>query len=306
MLGIIYCKCGSTEVSPSRSGEDGSQHLFCPDCGAEGRLEGFEVGSYFGAHASDVAIKSQPGRKFVHSEVEEWEKYPGETAEGEKNAPISPPNESVHSLRITRAGDARYLDPMHRFEVSESNITHEEIDELAARLDAGADEVELQAYLEKHPGILVQFLRGGHGRYVLPHPRLGSEYVPDFIIGERASYGYEWLLVELESPKRLLFTQGGRSAQYLRQAMGQIQDWRYWLTDNRDYACRPPDQNGLGLFDIEPNATGLIIIGRRRDLNPADNRRRRDYQCTNRMMIRTWDWLVEVARARTFKLPCDM
>ncbi len=73
---------------------------------------------------------------------------------------------------------------------------------LRAAVDRATREEEIQAYLWDHPLMLVQHLGGGHGRWVIPKPRLGSEYIPDFIIGDRDSGGRRWIAVELEGPRR--------------------------------------------------------------------------------------------------------
>ena len=59
-------------------------------------------------------------------------------------------------------------------------------------LDAADDEKPPQRHLASNPLLLVQHLRGGHGRWVWSQKRLGSEYVPDFVIGEKSSGGFEW------------------------------------------------------------------------------------------------------------------
>jgi hypothetical protein len=48
----------------------------------------------------------------------------------------------------------------------------------------------LQRHLATNPLLLVQHLGGGGGRWMLSQKRLGSEYVPDFVIGERSSGGF--------------------------------------------------------------------------------------------------------------------
>jgi hypothetical protein len=119
-------------------------------------------------------------------------------------------------------------------------------------LQTATTEAAVQSILEEHPVLLARALGGGHGRWVIPQRRLGAEHVPDFIIGEKSSLGYEWTLVELESPSQRMFKRNGDPTQALSHAIRQILDWRSWLTVNLNYARRSRDSNGLGLDDIDP------------------------------------------------------
>ena len=146
--------------------------------------------------------------------------------------------------------------------------------------------------------MLVQHLGGGHGRWVIPQKRLGAEFVPDFVIGEMSSIGYEWQLVELESPEAPLFTRSGDPSKHLNHALRQIDDWRAWLEKNRDYAARPLDQGGLGLTDISSAASALILLGRRKSLSPKDNGRRRQMIARTGVQIHTYDYIADAIQGR--------
>ncbi len=172
------------------------------------------------------------------------------------------------------------------------NITNLQLKEFAERLDSATKEQELQAFLEKHPNLLIQHLGGGHGRWVIPKKRLGSEHVTDFIIGERHSYGFEWQAVELESPRAKLFTKNGDISRTLNHAIRQITDWRTWLKRNQDYASRTRESNGLGLIDIDGTVKGLILLGREREINPHTNERRRQLVADLSIEIHTYDWIL--------------
>jgi antiviral defense system Shedu protein SduA len=166
-------------------------------------------------------------------------------------------------------------------------------------LDRAPDERPLQRYLANNPLLLVQHLGGGHGRWVLSQKRLGSEYVPDFVIGERSSIGFEWYFVELQSPRARLFVpSSGRLSQQFDEGIRQIQEWRRWLEDNRDYARRPRSRNGLGLTDVSARDPGLLIIGREADLGDADRQRRRQLGQDLNILIHTYDWIARQAGAR--------
>ena len=99
---------------------------------------------------------------------------------------------------------------------------------------------------------------------VLPKQALGA-HVTDFIIEERAG---EYLLVELESPKRRLFTASGHEASDLTHARGQVDDWIRYIQDNKSTVERE-----LKLTGISASPRALIVIGRSVKLSAANRRK---------------------------------
>lgn len=193
------------------------------------------------------------------------------------------------------SSEPTYL-PEHFVEWDE--ITQVQIEDFHYCLNSASNERDMQAYLEKHSYFMIQHLGGGHGRWVIPNKRLGAEYVPDFVIGEKHSLGFEWQVVELESPKAVFFTKNGDPSKVLNHAIRQITDWRSWLKQNQGYASRPKEENGLGLIDIDSSVKGLIILGRRSDIDSTTNERRRQLGSNLNIDIHTYDWLVECAEGR--------
>lgn len=191
-------------------------------------------------------------------------------------------------------------DPLHDYDsfVWWDEVSQEDVDSLRFAIDTARGEREMQVYLEKYPIALIQHLGGGHGRWVIPHKRLGADFVPDFLISERSSLGFEWYGVELESPTASLFNASGDPSAKLNHAIRQIMDWRVWLDKNLDYAARPRDKQGLGLMDINGKLPGLILIGRRDSLDPSNRERRRQMGGDLRIQIHTYDWLVDSAQGR--------
>ena len=157
-------------------------------------------------------------------------------------------------------------------------------------LQTATTERAVQLVLEEHPVLLARALGGGRGRWVIPQKALGAEHVPDFIIGEKSSLGYEWTLVELEGPTRRMFNRNGDPSKDLNHAIRQIVDWRSWLSVNLDYARRSRDANGLGLNDIDPVPPGLILLGRR-EPGGSSRARRRQYARDLNIRIHSIDWL---------------
>jgi hypothetical protein len=182
--------------------------------------------------------------------------------------------------------------PLQEFRVYEG-ISVDQMKGLEKTIKTAEDEATLQKFLEKNPEILINHLGGGQGRWVIAQKRLGSEFVPDFVIGEKSSLGFEWYLVELESPKAKMFTKAGNQSFKLTHAINQIQKWRSWLSKNKDYASRLRSDDGLGLTDISHSPPGLILIGRREQLDDSKNKLRKQISDDIRIAIHTYDFLID-------------
>lgn len=183
--------------------------------------------------------------------------------------------------------------PLPEFFIRTHKKSKNDVVSFLSALENATGEPAMQKYLEEHPYILIQHLGGGHGRWVIPHKRLGAELVTDFLIGDKNSLGFHWYAIELESPKSSLFTASGDPSAKLTHAIRQISDWRVWLKRNIDYASRPRENNGLGLIDIDGNIPGTIIIGREKSLNNSTNVLRRQLSEQQSIEIHTYDWLVD-------------
>lgn len=144
---------------------------------------------------------------------------------------------------------------------------------------------------------------GGHGRYVIPKPRLGADLIPDYLIAEMSSIGIEWHGVELESPLADYFTANGQAGNLLTHAIQQIVDWRAWLQSNIAYARTPTSNRGLGLIGITNDLPSTILIGRRTAEIPARfNDYRKQIKTSQNIEIHTYDWLVEQSQMRAQQL----
>jgi hypothetical protein len=131
-------------------------------------------------------------------------------------------------------------------------------------IDSARDEKPVQKCLERYPGLLARIAGStSYGAYLRWQVRFGSQLVPDFMLAVADSSGVNWTLIELESPRAKVGIRKGRFAGRAREGIQQIEDWREWLMANLDYARRPPEEDGLGLFGIRPESRGIVLIGRR-------------------------------------------
>jgi hypothetical protein len=182
--------------------------------------------------------------------------------------------------------------------VERRTLTRYEVAAFESALNRAAKEADMQLFLEANPQILMQQLAVGAGAWVIPKRRLGSEHETDFLIAHEASGGLVWHAVELERPQARLFIKNGDASASLNHAIRQIEDWRDWLSHNRDYATRPRELAGLGLRDIDPRLSGLVVIGRGSDSDAQITRRRRAMADAYRVVIETYDSLLSSARER--------
>jgi len=181
------------------------------------------------------------------------------------------------------------------FQVKEY-VTSVEISQLETVIDSAEDERPIQRHLEANPHLLTILLQRSE-RYLLPQKRLGSEFVPDFIVGDVDSMGINWLLVELETPNAPLYLKDEKtlSAQ-TRKGIDQVIQWRDWLIANVAYARQPRRENGLGLFDIRGDARALVLVGRRSLLLRKSDAARHELRESSNIHVHTYDWLLESIR----------
>jgi len=189
-------------------------------------------------------------------------------------------------------------DYLPEFFVWWDSVTREQLADLRNALSRAKRESDMQRYLEANPFLLIQHLGGGHGRWVIPQKRLGAEHVPDFVIGDRHSFRFNWQVVEIKSPSAMLFTKSGDPSKPLNHAIRQITDWRSWLKLNQGYASRRREDTGLGLVDIGSDVKGLIIIGRHANIASSTNERRRQLCSDLKIDIHSYDWLVDTLQGR--------
>jgi len=167
------------------------------------------------------------------------------------------------------------------------------VDQFDAVLADAADERPIQVFLANHPYLLAPLLPPGNGAWCFDRPRLGSEHIPDFLLCTHTSNGYQWVLVELESPSTAILTGKGLPAKKMNEALGQIRDWRGWLRLEIAYA-----QGTLGFKDLNVEAKAYIVIGRRDSL-PRRHARRYAELSTAETAVMTYDRLSEsIVRGR--------
>ncbi|MEW6143003.1 MAG: Shedu anti-phage system protein SduA domain-containing protein [Chloroflexota bacterium] len=181
-------------------------------------------------------------------------------------------------------------------------------------IEAKPKEALIQAFLERHPVLLLHAMLDGF--YPAASTRsalyskvaLGAEYEVDFAFCNANSMGLWWTFVEIERADVLLFTKAGDPTEKLTHSIRQVLDWQSWMTDHSQYASielaklAEDSLTALGFFSSDYERDGslrrpcnyFIVIGRRATMSSADNRRRIEICTQNpRLQIVTYDRLFD-------------
>ena len=164
------------------------------------------------------------------------------------------------------------------------------VDEFERVLSDALDERPIQEFLSMNPSCLTPLAPPGGGYWCLDRPRLGAEFVPDFLLGSKTSIGTIWTAIEIEGPTERQLTRQGVPASKLAQALRQVRDWRGWLRDNITYA-----RHQLGLTDIDGELSAFVVIGRRSTINPQQVQLYRGLS-DNRTVVMSYDRLVDLMK----------
>lgn len=171
------------------------------------------------------------------------------------------------------------------------------IEQLRRAIDAARDEAPIQAFLTNYPELLALLLRGPMS-YVRPQVRLGNQYIADFIVGDVDSSGPRWILVELETPSSTVSLRTkDQFDRHARDGIAQVDQWRHWLRENLSYARKRSTDEGCALPGIQPDADGLVIVGRRSLQNDNAAKLKVQQYERNRIRVHTYDWLVQQLEA---------
>ena len=184
-----------------------------------------------------------------------------------------------------------HIDLDRRSVMSGESIARSDVEAFREVVGSATDERPIQTHLTEHPH-LWRSLVGNDLPWVLPKVRLGGSYETDFLIVSESSLGFEWIYVELESPRKAAFTKTGQYAEKARNGIFQIQSWREFIRQNGGYARRSLSDGGLGLPGLRPKDPGLVLVGRRqKGKDPVELRRQSKEN--DRIAVRSYDWLLE-------------
>jgi hypothetical protein len=179
------------------------------------------------------------------------------------------------------------------------------LDRQLQQLDPAASaRKKIGGLIRQGEGLLVQELEGPMQLFLQEHPELiepayknvlrklpFGKRDTDFVLQDHAG---EFLLVEIEAPKRRLFRPSdGQPHEELIHAQKQVFDWWRYIEDNLSTV-----RNELGLTGITARPRALIVIGRSTSLTDADRRNLQVLNDSNpKLSIMTYDDLFANAGA---------
>lgn len=158
------------------------------------------------------------------------------------------------------------------------------IDEFEQVLEAQSnDEERVQIFLSAKRN---QILLDPGALSIIPKVKLGSEYVPDFVIQTTPE---QYVLVEIERPGLPVLTKEGRPRAELTHAQQQVKDWFDWIGRHSEYA------RSIMPGISEPE--GWVVMGRRSSI-PTEHKHvlARDNAESRRITTKTYDDLLDRAK----------
>jgi hypothetical protein len=163
------------------------------------------------------------------------------------------------------------------------SISDELCDEAEDLIRQNLLERPYQEFFEKNPSLLDPL-----ASTVVPRQVLADMWKTDFVIKR---FDEQYLFVELEKPRDVLFTAYPQPSPALAHALGQVLSWFAWVDDNVDYA----QKHG---FPHIHKPRGLIVIGRDASLSNEQRRMLRTINdlVDHRIQIHTFDEVVRNAR----------
>lgn len=155
----------------------------------------------------------------------------------------------------------------------------------------GVTEEIIHQFLASHPALLP--LWWPLDNVVFSKLPLGNQHVVDFAFARENSGGVTWHLIEIERPLDRLFSKSGDPAARVVHGLRQVQDWRVWFRDNRDYVARNwpfgAVAKRIGLTDPET----VLVIGRRDDIGDRNRARYNQIGQDSRTRLITFDRLTD-------------
>jgi hypothetical protein len=144
-------------------------------------------------------------------------------------------------------------------------------------LNKPATEHHIHEFLAEHSYFFNTLIRLYGVSPLYSKVKLGSNFEVDFAYFDTSSYGPEWELIEIESPKQKLFNKNGDPSAALTHAIRQLEEWHSWVHENLDYARK--------LMPYIEYPMGYIFMGRRKDLTMDDAKRLKRLNYTHRKTI---------------------
>ncbi len=191
--------------------------------------------------------------------------------------------------RFIKKHEGHYLRDPAVEKLTRGDVTRA-IDEYISLLDASSDEKEIHNIIKENSYFFYGLMRMRGQSPLYSKVKLGNEYETDFLYFDLSSFGPDWKLIEIESPRANIFRKNGDTTAEFNHAIQQIRNWHDWITENLSYART-----------FMPGIRypyGYLFIGRRAELTPRNKEtmKRISYDCRSFAHIHTLDRLTDWAR----------
>ncbi|MCX6315956.1 MAG: DUF4263 domain-containing protein [Bacteroidetes bacterium] len=166
-------------------------------------------------------------------------------------------------------------------------------------LAADLKEEAYHKFLSEHAGFF--FKQDYPDNIVISKMKFGADFVSDFVICyDKGSDGFEYELIELETPASALFTKYDKIAARLNSAIQQIQSWRAWLLKHSGSIKNIFPSNR---YDIDGylNLKYTIIIGKREAMSDYQIKSRNLLSVNLGISIRSFDYLSNLLQKGYFR-----
>lgn len=211
--------------------------------------------------------------------------------------------------------------------------TRQEAETLAKLILEDKAEEAYQQFLNRHPHFLIRGVLPGWNTItgMLMKPGIGELHTADFAVFSGGQSGPQVDLIEIEKPTDTLFTRRLTPSTKLRIALGQLQDWREWLSlhpqafldtsfrrleraeqyprqiDEGSFYVGPKDQLKMGWNEFGGipfnNFTYTVVIGRWSKLNSREQEKLLHYNTKHlpwEVKIKTYDNFIRDAVNNSF------
>lgn len=165
--------------------------------------------------------------------------------------------------------------------------------------DPSKNENDIQQFMEHHSELIpLPFLCGHflHFTAVISKFKLGNEYITDFAYLTKCSDYWEFVLMELEDPKKKLFTEDKENIYFsadFNHAYDQITSWKAYVEVNQNSILQKIEKLRVPLEYNPVRFKYVLIIGRNNEkLNFEKRTRMFAQKCNDSIKVMTYDSVV--------------
>lgn len=194
-------------------------------------------------------------------------------------------------------------------EFKRKKLEEKTIDKLHKLIEKEASETEIHQFLENNQQIWGHLLgvynTANHGftvyskQEITPHIKEKNKgLIPDFIIGGENSDGWQWWIIEIKSPKDLIFSNAKGYLHFSDIANKGICQLLEYVSISNKLQAHLRDHFGFKNFD---NPKGILLIGTEEEFK--NKQKQNIKKAFNDLMskqfeIRTFSWLVREIELR--------